>query len=606
MIRKRKVLLLVVCLMAVGLIVSLIGGCAGGGGGRDGSGEEETPQYGGVLNLAVAADPDCWDDALVVGTTAGASHATTSGPYQCLWSGDWAKGNAGGYGTKVCDWIIPGPLNRVDSKTGYIAESWEIGEDYITFHLRDEVVWQDVYPPNGREVTADDVVFSLERQKTLDTAYFKAAYPDTAVAMSISKVNESTVRIDCTSEEMPNLVSMIDFMYIYPKDVIETYGDMNDWERAIGSGPFTVKEYVPGSSISYEKSDNYWETYPVIGSPGDGDELPYLEGINVLIEPDAATRDALFTTGGLDTIACEYDRAQAIKASCPDAEYVKYFSGAGQAVIAMNLDKAPYNDVRVRQALMLAIDNQKIVDELFGGDGDVLYWPLTYCKAYAGAYLELDDYPDEPVLGPDSCTVDELFGYDPTKAKQLLADAGYPDGFKAEIVTLDYYVYTDQLTAVASYWADIGVELTIKPVDYNTLITTQYLHSYNDMLYARMAGAGTYFRGANWYGSTGLYNPSWIDDPVLNDYRDQMMAVVLTDEDEAFRLHREMLPYLQEQCYVIQISAFAMYRFWQPWVKNYSGEGSLGYYKFISNGWGNFCQYLWIDQELKAEMGYGD
>ena len=80
MIRKRKVLLLVVCLMAVGLIVSLIGGCAGGGGGRDGSGEEETPQYGGVLNLAVAADPDCWDDALVVGTTAGASHAMTSGP----------------------------------------------------------------------------------------------------------------------------------------------------------------------------------------------------------------------------------------------------------------------------------------------------------------------------------------------------------------------------------------------------------------------------------------------------------------------------------------------------------------------------------------------
>jgi len=593
MIQKRKVLLVVMCFMMIGLIASLTSGCAGGGGGGDGvNGGTEEPQYGGIFTITANADPTGFDDAFSGGTM-GISHAQCVGPYQCLWSGDWTKGNAGGYGDKECEWFLPGSINRMEHKTGYIADSWTIGEDYITFTLNDKATFQDVSPPKGRAVTADDVVFSLNRHKVAGT-YFATAYADTVAAMTVSKVDESTVRIDCDpASEMPVLISMIDFMYIYPKEVIETYGDMNDWERAIGSGPFTLEKYVAGSSLSYEKSDNYWETYPVIGSPSDGDQLPYLDGIQVLIEPDPSTREALFTTGQIDYFATEYDRAQSVMAACPDAEYIKYFQDSSQAVIAMRIDKEPYDDVRVRQALMLAIDNQKIVDELFGGDGDVLYWPLTYCKEYAGAYLELDDYPAE---------VQELFGYNPTKAQQLLADAGYPDGFKATIQFWDYYVFTDQLTAVADYWKDIGVELTMNPVDLTTQTITQYYHSYDDLLYAGFSGAGTYFKGTNWYGGRGMYNPSWIDDPVLNDYRDQMMAVVLTDEDEAFRIHREMLPYLQEQCYVIQISAFSTYRFWQPWVKNYSGEGSLGYYKLVNNGFANLCQYIWIDEDLKEDM----
>jgi peptide/nickel transport system substrate-binding protein len=600
MIQKRKVLALVVCLMIVGLITSLTSGCAPSNGDGDGDGDGAVqPQYGGVLNVYTQADPVGWDDAV-----GNCPHYNVPGCYQTLWSGDWSKGIAGGYGTKEADWFIGGDVNRLETVTGRIADSWELGEDYITFHLRDGVRWEDRFPTNGREVTADDVVVSINRH-TEEGAYLRMGYPALAAAMSASKVDESTVRIDCTAEEMPELLSMIDFMYIFPADVIETFGDMNDWERAIGTGPFYVKEYVPGSCTYLEKNPVYWETNPVVGSPGYGDQLPYLDGVNRFIQPDPSTQDSLFTTGQVDITMVEYDRAQVL-ITLPGVKYVKWFTSSGKAVICMRTDDEdkPYSDLRVRQALMLGIDHQKMVDELYGGEGEYLYWPVSDCKEYHGTYLELEDYPDEPVSGPEAISVKDLYTYNPTKAQELLADAGYSDGFKAEIFVWNLPIYIDQLQVVADMWADIGVDLTIKPVDYATISVRMYYRNYEDMMYFGMAGAGTYFKGTEWYGS-GMWNGSYINDPVLNDYRDQMIAA-WPDEEEMDSIHRQLLPYLQEQCYVIQTVGWNTYTIWWPWVKNYSGEGSLGYYKLPNNGFGGLTQYIWIDQDLKESMGYGD
>jgi peptide/nickel transport system substrate-binding protein len=598
MIRKRKVFSVVVCLMIVGLMASLISGCGGGGNGGnggDGNGDgDDTPQYGGELTYAVAADPVYFDDAI-------GPHYTTTGPYECLWSGDWARGNAGGYGTGECDWLLPGALNRLEHKTGYIAESWEIGEDYIEFYLRDGVHWHDKYPCNGREVTADDVVFSIERQMTLDTSYLKTSYPHVATAMSVSKVDEDTVRVDCAVGQMPELLTLIDFMFIYPQDVIELYGDMNDWERAIGTGAFTLKEYLPSSYLYYERNPDYWQTNPV--GPGQGDQLPYLDSVRTLIQPDPSTQDSLFSTGKVDVILANTERAQALK-DLSGVEYAKFSEGGN--VLFMRLDKEdkPWADVRVRQAMQLAINNQQMLDELYGGDGEVLYWPVYYAKEYAGAYVPVEDLDDDMIEvltdPPTEISVADLFGYNVELAQELMDVAGYSDGFKAQVDVYNYYLNLDQLQVAVDMLDDIGIELTINAVDYTTYTVTWVLGTYPDMLYGGMSGIGTYFKGINWSG-TSMFNASNIDDPVLNGYRDQMLATY-PDEHAVDQIHADMIPYLLEQCYAIQTVSFNTYSLWWSWVKNYSGEASVGYYKLARS----YVPYIWIDQDLKEDMGYGD
>jgi peptide/nickel transport system substrate-binding protein len=603
MIQKGKVLSLVTCFMMIGLIASLISGCGPTG---EGENEGETPQYGGYLHTIVTSDPLGWDDANP--KSSASSHAATTGCYQCLYSGDWTKGNAGGYGTGQVDWILPGPIDRMDSKIGYIADSWQVAPDntYVTFHLRDGVKWENRAPTNGRAVTAEDVVYSINRN-TVTGCYVASAYAALAKVMKASKVDDRNVRIDVTAKEMPELLSLIDYMYIYPTDIVQDIGAVTDWGNSIGTGPFYIQDYTAGSQIVYKKNTVYWETDPI--GPGKGNPLPYLDGIYNYIQTDPATMDSLFETGQVDIIDAEHDRAQSILAatSGKNVKYVKFFSDAAKAVIAMRLDKPekPWSDLRVRQALMLGIDHQKMVNEMYGGEGNYLYWPLADCKEYAGAFLDVTEYPSTPDarVGTNGLSVPDLYTYNPTKAKELLKAAGYEDGFKATIEVWNFYLYLEQLEVVKSMWADIGVDLTIHVnPSLSTIYIYQIFYSYDDMLYAGVAGAGSYFKGTQWSGG-GMWNSGRINDPVLDAYRDQMLAAY-PDENEMGAIHRELLPYLQEQCYVLQTAGPAYYRFWWPWVKNYSGEGSLGYYKFYNNGFGGLSQYIWIDQTLKKSMGF--
>jgi ABC-type transport system substrate-binding protein len=477
-----------------------------------------------------------------------------------------------------------------------------MGTGYITFHLREGVKWHNKAPMKGKTVTADDVVYTLERQRTLDTAYLKKSYPDLAAGMTITKVDESTVRIDYPASRAGELLTMIDFMYIYPKAVIEAYGNMNDWERAIGTGAFSLEDYTPGTSLHYEKNPDWWGTYPVIDSPSDGDELPYLDGYNVLIQPDFSTQDSLFMTGQIDIHLCDTNRAQVLK-DLPGVEYKTYFETANARVIFMRTDKAdkPYGDVRVRQALQLAIDGQKLVDELYGGDGEILYWPIWDTQEVANAYVPLEDLDDDmiEVLPGETISVADLFGYNPDLARELLAEAGYPDGFEAEIDVYNYQFDLDSIQAVVSMLAEIGVDLTITTMDYATWTATWAYRNYNDMFYGSWSGIATYFKGINWSG-TGMFNTSYVNDPTLNSYRDQMMAAY-PDEDECDQIHAEMMPYLLKQCYAVQTAGALFYVLWWPWVKNYSGEGGIGYYKTINP---DRFAYIWLDLDLKESMGY--
>ena len=583
--RQEKTVLMVVCFVVMSLIAGLI---AGGGCARPAVEIEpgEEPVYGGTLTVSLATDPIGFDDAIMPHY----STFTLKHTNEEVWEGDWALGRAGGYGTSESDWWAAGGINRLEHKAGALAERMEWDEeqkDTITLHLRQGVHWHDKPPTNGREVTVDDVVFSLQRQYTLDTAYMKKTYPGAAARTEISAIDDYTVVINCQPEDFADVITMLDYMNIFPQDAVEQFGDMNAWRNSIGTGPFILTDYMPGSSVTLVRNPDYWGKNPV--GTGEGDQLPYLDEVKMLVIPDESTQDAAFRTGKLDILTCDWERAQEYL-GMPELNHIRYLEDYAQAAIYMRTDKAdsPYADVRVRQALMLAIDSQKILDEYYGGEGTLLKWPIIENKVYSGAYVPPEELP---------VSVQELYGYDPEKAKQLLADAGYPDGFKTSIICYNHRVYIDPLSMVKDMWAKVGVELTIEPKDYATFTGIIVNRAYDDMLYPFYSGIGTYFKAINYTGP-GMYNTSYVDDPVLNQARDEMTAAY-PDEARVDQIHRDLMPYLLEQVYAIGLPAPYSYRFWWPWVQNYNGESSVGYYNA-----GNYSKYIWIDQELKKAMGY--
>jgi len=578
MVAKSRVL---VSLLIVVFIIALLGGSCARGIKEGVSVEKERPAYGGIITLGVTADPPSFDDAIQPQAYCG----TLAYTHEDLLMGDWTKGKAGGYGTGECAFQASSN-NRLKYATGCLAESWEIqGRDTIILHLRKGVRWHNKPPTNGRELTADDVVFSLKRQCTLPTAYFKRTYPRAAESTEISATDPYTVVIKCRPENFVDVVTvMLDFMKIYPRDAIEQFGDMNDPKNSIGSGPFVLTEFVASSVASYVRNPDYWGKNPI--GPGKGDQLPYVDGIKVLNLGDESTVHSAFRTGQLDWVAADWEQAQEYL-RMPQLKHISYIPDAGQACIYMRTDKkdSPFADKRVRQALWLGIDHKKIVDDYYGGNAVLLKWPVTPAKEFADIYVPLEQMPR---------SVQELFEYHPDKAKQLLAEAGYPNGFKTKIICYNSRVYMEPLQLVKDMWAKIGVELVIEPKDLGTHTSLSIRRAYDEMFFGGYAGAGTYMKAINYTGP-GMYNGSYVNDPILNKARDEMLAAY-PDEAKVAEIHRQMLPYLLEQAYVIALPAPYWYVFWWPWLKNYDGQLSLGYYN------GSGLQYAWIDQELKKSI----
>lgn len=589
-------------LMSLVLIIALAGmiavSCAppsDGDGNGNGAPPVVEPRYGGILRIATTTTVVGFDDAIVEHRA-----ATTKLTHEEVWEGDWAKGYADGYGTKESPWTSGGGLNRLEHKTGALAErvEWTTDLTKITLYIRQGVKWHDKPPTNGREVTAEDVAFSIRRQYTLPSAYMYKSYPDACAATTISVVDNTVILELDDPQYFVEVITMLDYMNIYPKDAVEFYGDMNDWENSIGTGPFILTDYVLGDSLTYVRNDNYWRTNPV--GPGEGDQLPYLDGLEMYIVPDVATEDALLMAGEIDILTItDPERAQYFIDNYPQLEYNKFLEEFASPIISMRTDREPYSDVRVRQALMLAIDNQRILDELYAGEGLLLKWPVMYYEAYKGAYVPLEDFEDDmiEVLPGRNISVADLYGYNPELAKELLKAAGYEGGFSAEILVFNHPHFLDPITMVVAMWKEVGVDVEIVPLDYTTWTARLYTRNYDHMLAGIYSGVGSYMKGINWSGPS-MFNSSYVDDPVLNEARDDMMAA-FPNEAAVDALHRDMLPHLLEQVYVLGLPAGYYYTFWWPWVRNFNGEWSVGYYNL-----GNGAKYNWIDQEMKENMGY--
>jgi peptide/nickel transport system substrate-binding protein len=322
-----------------------------------------------------------------------------------------------------------------------LAESWEASADALqwTFTLR-EATWHD-----GEPVTAGDVKFSIERIK--DPAIASPRAGNFAVVESIEAPDDRTVVMTLSEPFTPLLAYLAASLnVIVPQHVVEANGGTLQ-EVVVGSGPFRFVEYLPQTRLVLEKFDGYW------GVDEAGNQLPYLDGITFTFYPDPTARTTAILTGDVDWI--EYVPAVDVPTLQADPS-VEVSGGlaANYRSVFFNAAVAPFDDHRVRQAFAYAIDKQQVVDLALFGTG--------------GVVAEGTTIPGGNFYAVDATPYDER---NVERARELLAEAGYPDGFEFDLyITSTYDFLRDPAEIVQSNLADIGVTANIVLEDWSIFL----------------------------------------------------------------------------------------------------------------------------------------
>ena len=481
--------------------------------------------------------------------------------------------------------------------TGRLAESWE-QPDPLTFifKIRQGVHWHDKPPMNGRELTAADVEWSFHRilglgsgfTKPLDTVHGINLYN----TKSVTATDKYTVVFELKSVALWALDRFLrgSGTAIPPREVIEQYGDDNDWRNVVGTGPFMLTDHVEGTSWTYVKNPDYWgydEKYPE-------NRLPYVDELKRLISKEQATNLAMMRTGkadyigyGGDTQITSIDAATSLQRTNPDLNLWPY-SYRAETAMAFNVQISPWNDIRVRRAIQMAIDLETINRTYHKG------WANTAAAASLGDAMV-------GYVTPFEEWSDDLKGYytyDTERAEALLDEAGYPrgaDGIRFETVyghldrgdfDLDYYqIVMEYLRAVG-----INVEVRKIPVaDWGGYVRD----SRGEGLFLNVHNTD-YITGLETFYSTG-YNPSNVNDPAYDSIMNAFRAATTTEDQQ--KLAREAVMRAAEQHWTIAGPRVPSFMVTQPWLVGYSGEVELGEMDRAI-----IFSRLWIDQDLKAEM----
>src|SRR5437870_8397691 len=435
---------------------------------------DKPPKRGGIVNRASAWDPPVLDPRLTnsVGLFQIAS-LTSNRLVRYPFSGE-ASGTA--------DLTLKGDL----------AESWSGSPDHRvwTFKLRQGVKWQKVPPLNGREFVAADVKYCYEAYAKEGVQAFTFREIE-----GIEVPDRYTVRIHL---KMPNTMFPQNLAeavaIIFSREVLEEDGDLK--KRLIGTGPFILKENSRKVRVVLVRNPDYFDT-----------GRPYVDEYHILSTPDAATRLAAFRSGQSDIhfVASLADAAAILKTT-PAAAVQEYKTVQTVFGLWLAQDKPPFNDVRVRRAISMAIDRQKQVDTLYGGHG-ILGWGIPY-------FYFQDKMPTAAQLGP-------WWQYKPAEAKKLLAEAGHPNGFES---TLFYYEYFPAMTSQVQLVQqdlkrNLNIEIKITKLDYTTYYGRYVEGQWDGMAWGFQSGhaVGLDERTYVYMHSKSTKNFFRVSDPVLDE-----------------------------------------------------------------------------------------
>jgi peptide/nickel transport system substrate-binding protein len=334
---------------------------------------------------------------------------------------------------------------QLSAKTG-IAQKWEEAADKLswTFWLRQGVTFHD-----GTSLTAEDVKFSID--SLFEPKAIAGLLGPTKTAFKEVEIKDPhtlVMHLKRPSAFLPWNLSCAtgNEGMILPKHYFQKIGADAFSKNPIGSGPYKVVKNVSGSLVQLEAVERHW-----------GDGVPKFKTVTFLLVPEESTRLAQLRTGEADIIAISRERVPEAKASGFNV-FAKQNDQVVVVYMQQQWDAVPVADKRVRQALNLALDKEALMKFVFAGQGvPAVMYPIGSYGVAGGADPTLKPYP-----------------YDPQKARQLLAEAGYPNGFETRIyayVTADLPELPRLAEAVADYPDKVGVKATITALDRAALST---------------------------------------------------------------------------------------------------------------------------------------
>ncbi len=531
---------------------------------------EEEPQYGGIYALALSGWGS-FDPAVPT------NHELHLPVYEGLMRIDIARGPGG-----TNEIAMNSPTWASEFYAGNLAESWErIDLLHFTYTIRKGVRFQDKPPVNGREMTAEDVVFNWNSYlENPDSQYFAGGKPEEErIQLTIDP--DDKWKINVRFDEPSALTWGPSEMLVFPPEIADF--ELENWTTMIGTGPFIVEDVVVGSSATFKRNPLYWQYDPFHPD----NRLPYVGTLKMLVIPDVETRLAALRTGKLERLTGVNREDGALLQETDPELKARILQPFYAVIIDLQNNQEPFNDKKVRQAMHLAIDHPGIAEDYYEGDATILTWPTA---EHAGlAYTPLEELPDE---------LRELFEYHPDKARQLLVEAGYPDGFKTECLLMAGDI--GLLSIVQSNLREVGIDMELKLLEEGTFWSMVLGHTVPQMS-ASAWGSYVYapfsMAFASEDGKPHIWNFSYVIDEHINDTYDTMKATI--DEVERARLYKELNLYALDQAFSIQLPIQNTYIFWQPWLKGYHGEYVAG---GIDDTLVGIVKYVWIDQDMKYEM----
>lgn len=378
-----------------------------------------------------------------------------------------------------------------------LAEEWEFTDEgsTLTLTLREGVTFHDGAPFDGEAVKAN-----IERAQSIEGS---SVATDLEVIESVTVVDPTTVELALSEPNVAIIGSLADRagIQVSPQAIAD---GVNLDEQMVGAGPYKMVAHTPGSSTTFERNDEYWDT----------ENTPDVATLEIRVIADQVSRLNALRTGQID--ATQLGQNQVSELEGQDDIDVIVNTELQYLYVVQNRARANQDDLRVRQALVHGLDRQAICDALLFG------------------LCELTDQPFPPgYFAYDDSIDDVLYPYDPERARELLDEAGVEELDVSMLIPAGLPTYPEMAEIIQAQWADLGITVSIEPAEPTQLGELMFAQESADAMLATWGGrpdpAMTFNQRAS---ADGFANPGGGTTDEMIELIEESVSIVDPDERE--------------------------------------------------------------------------